>query len=124
MPDGARRGDDAPVGRESGPPMGRAGFCGALAHHRKIVRARAAAAHARVAHRQRCRDGGGGGPRVLSGILMTPQTGWLLERWETMTLIRRAEERIAEMVESGEVRCPCHLYIGQEAVAAGVCAAL
>ena len=41
-----------------------------------------------------------------------------------MALIRRAEERIAEMVESGEVRCPCHLYIGQEAIAAGVCAAL
>lgn len=55
---------------------------------------------------------------------MTPETAWRVERWQTMTLIRRAEERIAEMVESGEVRCPCHLYIGQEAVAAGVCAAL
>jgi len=55
---------------------------------------------------------------------MRLETEWLLERWEIMTLIRRAEERIAEMVESGEVRCPCHLYIGQEAVAAGVCAAL
>src|ERR1700681_4766246 len=41
-----------------------------------------------------------------------------------MTLIRRVEERIAGMVESGEVGCPCHLYIGQEAIAAGVCAAL
>jgi TPP-dependent pyruvate/acetoin dehydrogenase alpha subunit len=27
-------------------------------------------------------------------------------------------------VDSGEARCPCHLYIGQEAIAAGVCAAL
>ncbi len=51
-------------------------------------------------------------------------TQWLMERWETMTLIRRAEEAIAGMVETGEVQCPCHLYIGQEAVAAGVCAAL
>lgn len=41
-----------------------------------------------------------------------------------MLRIRRAEERIAEMVESGEVRCPCHLCIGQEGVAVGVCAAL
>jgi pyruvate dehydrogenase E1 component alpha subunit len=41
-----------------------------------------------------------------------------------MTLIRRAEESIAELVESGEATCPCHLSIGQEAVAAGVCAAL
>ncbi len=41
-----------------------------------------------------------------------------------MTLIRRAEEIIAGLVEAGEARCPCHLYIGQEAVAAGVAAAL
>jgi len=41
-----------------------------------------------------------------------------------MLRIRRAEEAIAEMVEHGEVRCPCHLSIGQEAVPAGVCAAL
>src|ERR1051325_6227537 len=49
---------------------------------------------------------------------------WLLARWETMLRIRLAEEAIAQMVERGEARCPCHLYIGQEAVAAGVCAAL
>ena len=41
-----------------------------------------------------------------------------------MPRIRRAEEAIAELVETGEARCPCHLYIGQEAIAAGVCAAL
>jgi acetoin:2,6-dichlorophenolindophenol oxidoreductase subunit alpha len=41
-----------------------------------------------------------------------------------MLRIRRAEEIIAQMSESGEARCPCHLSIGQEAVAAGVCAAL
>jgi pyruvate dehydrogenase E1 component alpha subunit len=49
---------------------------------------------------------------------------FLLNSWRTMVRIRRAEEVIADMVESGEARCPCHLYIGQEAVAAGVCAAL
>lgn len=49
---------------------------------------------------------------------------WWLERWRVMYLIRRAEEAIARMIETGEVRCPCHLCIGQEAVAAGVCAAL
>jgi pyruvate dehydrogenase E1 component alpha subunit len=41
-----------------------------------------------------------------------------------MLRIRRAEEAVAQMVESGEARCPCHLYIGQEAIATGVCAAL
>jgi len=55
---------------------------------------------------------------------MPQTTEWLMERWRTMFTIRRAEETIAEMLESGEVRGPCHLYIGQEAVAAGVCAAL
>src|SRR5690554_5447285 len=44
--------------------------------------------------------------------------------WRTMALIRRAEETIAELVESGAARCPCHLYIGQEAIATGVCASL
>jgi len=41
-----------------------------------------------------------------------------------MQRIRRAEEAIADMVETGEARCPCHLYIGQEAIASGVCAVL
>ena len=44
--------------------------------------------------------------------------------WRTMLRIRRAEECIAELAESGQARCPCHLYIGQEAVSAGACAAL
>jgi acetoin:2,6-dichlorophenolindophenol oxidoreductase subunit alpha len=57
-----------------------------------------------------------------------PTFEFLLDLWRTMLRIRRAEETIAEMLEAGpgakEIGCPCHLYIGQEAVAAGVCAAL
>jgi acetoin:2,6-dichlorophenolindophenol oxidoreductase subunit alpha len=41
-----------------------------------------------------------------------------------MKLIRRTEEVIADMVASREVLCPCHLAIGQEACAVGVCFAL
>jgi pyruvate dehydrogenase E1 component alpha subunit len=41
-----------------------------------------------------------------------------------MVLIRLTEERIGQLVETREVRTPCHLSIGQEAIAAGVCAAL
>jgi pyruvate dehydrogenase E1 component alpha subunit len=37
-----------------------------------------------------------------------------------MLRIRVAEEVIADLAESGEARCPCHLGIGQEAVAVGV----
>ena len=41
-----------------------------------------------------------------------------------MLRIRRAEEAIGERYAEQEMRCPCHLAIGQEAVAAGACAAL
>jgi len=37
-----------------------------------------------------------------------------------MVRIRRAEERIAENVATGVIKCPCHLAIGQEAAAVGV----
>lgn len=42
----------------------------------------------------------------------------------TMLRIRIFEERTADLLEAGEIRCPTHLCIGQEAVAAGVCASL
>ena len=48
----------------------------------------------------------------------------LLQMYTTMVRIRAFEERVAMLVEQGEIRTPCHLYIGQEAVAAGVCEAL
>lgn len=54
----------------------------------------------------------------------SPLEVWRLQKWRAMLRIRRAEEAIARLVERGEARCPCHLYIGQEAVAVGVCAAL
>lgn len=41
-----------------------------------------------------------------------------------MVLIRLAEERIGQLVESREIKTPCHLSIGQEAIPVGVCAAL
>jgi TPP-dependent pyruvate/acetoin dehydrogenase alpha subunit len=48
----------------------------------------------------------------------------LLQMLRTMMLIRAAENGIAEMVNSGEARCPCHLATGQEACAVGLAAAL
>ena len=44
--------------------------------------------------------------------------------YHTMLRIRMVEEKIAELYPKQEMKCPCHLYIGQEAVAAGVCANL
>ena len=44
--------------------------------------------------------------------------------YRTMRLIRRFEERIVTLVNNNEIAGVTHEYIGQEAVAAGVCAAL
>ncbi len=41
-----------------------------------------------------------------------------------MLKIRQAEECLADLVAAGEIKCPVHLYIGEEAVAVGVCQAL
>jgi len=41
-----------------------------------------------------------------------------------MVRIRFCEESLVEPIIKGEVRCPVHLYSGQEAIATGVCAAL
>ena len=42
----------------------------------------------------------------------------------TMLRIRLVEEKIVELYPEQEMRCPIHLSIGQEAIAAGVCATL
>lgn len=46
------------------------------------------------------------------------------ELYRTVRLIRRFEERCIELVKSGDIIGGIHPYIGQEAIAAGVCAAL
>jgi acetoin:2,6-dichlorophenolindophenol oxidoreductase subunit alpha len=59
-------------------------------------------------------------PCDISGFPAGQLTAFLRAMW----LIRVAEEQIAEWVIQGQVHCPCHLSIGQEAVATGVAAAL
>lgn len=44
-----------------------------------------------------------------------------LSLFQKMYLIRSIEEKIVELYPEQEMRCPVHLCIGQEAVAAGVC---
>lgn len=38
-----------------------------------------------------------------------------------MLRIREFENKVAELIENNEIKCPCHLYSGQEAVSVGVC---
>ena len=53
---------------------------------------------------------------------MKPET--LKQLYYQMLRIRMIEEKIAELYPEQKMRCPVHLCIGQEAVAAGVCANL
>ncbi len=53
-----------------------------------------------------------------------PSREVMLALYRRMFLLRRAEEKVAELYPQQEMRCPVHLYIGQEAMAVGVCAHL
>lgn len=53
-----------------------------------------------------------------------PAPALLLSLHRTMKRIRMVEERVAERYPEGRMRCPVHLCTGQEAVSAGVGAAL
>lgn len=44
-----------------------------------------------------------------------------LSLFRLMLKIRMVEEKIVELYPEQEMRCPTHLYIGQEAVSSGVC---
>jgi pyruvate dehydrogenase E1 component alpha subunit len=48
----------------------------------------------------------------------------LVEMYEAMVFIRRFEERCAELYQQGRIHGFLHLYVGEEAVATGVIAAL
>ena len=48
----------------------------------------------------------------------------LVTLYRMMVLIRRAEEQLARAHQMGLVPGPCHTYVGEEAIATGVCANL
>jgi acetoin:2,6-dichlorophenolindophenol oxidoreductase subunit alpha len=56
------------------------------------------------------------------GMTIAPKQA--LELYESMVLIRRVEERLRDDSAAGKLPGAVHLYIGEEAVAAGVCAYL
>ncbi len=49
---------------------------------------------------------------------------FLVSLYKTMLKIRICEESLVEPILKGEIKTPCHLYTGEEAIATGVCAAL
>jgi pyruvate dehydrogenase E1 component alpha subunit len=56
--------------------------------------------------------------------VLSPSKDQMLALYRTMLLIRRTEEQNVKMYAAGKVFGGCHTYIGQEAVATGVCAHL
>jgi pyruvate dehydrogenase E1 component alpha subunit len=54
----------------------------------------------------------------------TPETRHRTDLLRTMLLIRRFEERCAELYSAARIRGFLHLYVGEEAIAAGVMTAL
>lgn len=55
---------------------------------------------------------------------MEYHSDFLLGLYRTMLRIRGIEEAFVDPIINGEIKCPVHLHSGEEAVAAGVCAAL
>ena len=55
---------------------------------------------------------------------MTASETGLLDLYERMMLVRRAEERLGRLFADGEIPGFLHLSIGQEAVPVGLCAVL
>jgi pyruvate dehydrogenase E1 component subunit alpha len=61
---------------------------------------------------------------VAQRALLTLHEAQLLDLYRRMVLIRRFEEKAAEMYTRGKITGFCHLYAGEEAVAVGAIAAL
>jgi len=62
---------------------------------------------------------------VTLNEMMKKHNKALLEKlYSTMIRIRMCEENFVNPILNGEIRCPVHLYSGQEAIATGVCSAL
>ena len=60
----------------------------------------------------------------VSGTASGPDRETLLGLWRTMLTIRLTEEELARCHQRGLIHGACHTYVGQEAIAAGVCAHL
>jgi pyruvate dehydrogenase E1 component subunit alpha len=61
---------------------------------------------------------------IAERSLLTLTETELLAQYHTMVLIRRFEEKVAEMYTRGKITGFCHLYAGEEAVAVGAISAL
>lgn len=64
-------------------------------------------------------------PSTTTSLPLDPtDPNLLLRLYREMVIIRRTEEQLAKSYQAGLIPGACHTYIGQEAVAVGVCAHL
>jgi len=61
---------------------------------------------------------------IAERALLTMDESQLMDLYRRMVLIRRFEDKTAEMYSRGKITGFCHLYAGEEAVAVGAIAAL
>jgi len=61
---------------------------------------------------------------TITGLFPDMETPLSLRLLRDMLFIRKVEEGIADRYPTGEMRCPTHLSIGQEAAAVALCVAL
>jgi len=57
-------------------------------------------------------------------VTTQPNQADMLQLYRTMLVIRRTEEQLAKSHQAGLIPGACHTYVGEEAVATGVCANL
>src|SRR5436853_7924814 len=62
--------------------------------------------------------------RSANALSRKQKSNQLLELYRRMLLIRLCEERLAKSHQRGLIHGACHTYVGQEAIATGVCAHL
>ena len=56
-----------------------------------------------------------------TATIQPPSNQVLLSMYRTMQIIRRTEEELARCHQRGLIHGACHTYVGEEAIAAGVC---
>src|SRR6184192_381719 len=61
---------------------------------------------------------------IMAAVASEPGRALLLGLYRQMQLIRQCEEQLAKSHQRGLVHGACHTYVGQEAIAVGVCAHL
>jgi TPP-dependent pyruvate/acetoin dehydrogenase alpha subunit len=62
------------------------------------------------------------GTASAAGVAL--DTDRLLHLYREMLLIRRCEEQLAKAHQNGLIPGACHTYVGEEAIAVGICAHL